>query len=242
MSKIHFEDLILFENEDFVLINKPPLMATLDERTQDRRTTSIIALLRNYEPSYQIAHRLDKETSGILAIAKHPEAYRHLAMAFERRKVRKIYHAVSEGIHTFEEQEAVFPILKLSKKGMVTIDFKEGQKSHTTFQTLRHIGNFTLIEARPHTGRMHQIRIHLKALKAPIVADEMYGGRKIYLSEIKRKFNIGKETEEAPIMQRVALHAYALGFDGLNGETIYQQAPYPKDFAVLIKLLEKYAL
>ncbi|MDX1903294.1 MAG: RNA pseudouridine synthase [Thermonemataceae bacterium] len=240
MSKINFADLILFENEDFVLINKPPLMATLDERTQDRKTTSIIALLRNYEPTYQIAHRLDKETSGILAIAKHPEAYRHLAMAFERRKVSKIYHTIAEGVHQFEEQEATFPILKLSKKGMVTIDFKEGQKSHTTFQTLKHIGNFTLIEARPHTGRMHQIRIHLKALKAPIVADEMYGGRKIYLSEFKRKFNLGKQEEEAPIISRVALHAYAIGFEGLKGEQIHQEAPYPKDFAVLLKLLEKY--
>ena len=90
MPKLNFEDLIIFENDDYVLINKPPLMATLDERTEDRKTTSIIALLRNYEPTYQICHRLDKETSGVLAIAKHPEAYRHLAMAFERRKVQKV--------------------------------------------------------------------------------------------------------------------------------------------------------
>jgi 23S rRNA pseudouridine955/2504/2580 synthase len=241
MPKLNFEDLIIFENDDYVLINKPPLMATLDERTEDRKSTSIIALLRNYEPTYQICHRLDKETSGVLAIAKHPEAYRHLAMAFERRKVQKVYHAVSEGIHNFEAQEATFPILKLSKKGMVTIDFKEGMKSHTTFQTLRHIGNFTLIEAKPHTGRMHQIRIHLKALKAPIVADEMYGGQFVFLSEFKKKFKINKDVDEMPIIQRVALHAFALGFEGMNGEQIYQEASYPKDFAVLVKLLEKYA-
>ncbi|GAB4127171.1 MAG: RluA family pseudouridine synthase [Raineya sp.] len=241
MAKYLFQDLILFENKDFVLINKPPFMATLDERTEDRKTTSIIALLRKHQPDYQICHRLDKETSGILAIAKHPEAYRHLSMAFERRKVEKIYHCISKGIHNFEKQEASFPILKLSKKGMVTINFREGQKADTTFTTLRHIGNFSLIEARPHTGRMHQIRIHLKALKAPIVADEMYGGEWVYLSELKRKFHLKKDTEELPLIQRVALHAFALGFESLDGEKIYVEAPYPKDFAVLLKQLEKYS-
>lgn len=239
MSKINFEDLILFENEDYILLNKPPLMATLDERTQDRKHTSIIALLRKYNPDYQLCHRLDKETSGILAVAKHFEAYRHLSMALERRKVTKIYHAVSEGVHNFEQTQATFPILKLSTKGMVTINFREGQKAHTTFQTLRHIGNFTLIEARPHTGRMHQIRIHLKALRAPIIADEMYGGNWIFLSQLKRKFKLAQDKEEKPIIQRVALHAFALQFEGLKGEVIYQQAPYPKDFAVLLKILEK---
>jgi 23S rRNA pseudouridine955/2504/2580 synthase len=239
MAKYNFQDLILFENEDFVLINKPPLMATLDERTEDRKTTSIIALLRKYQPSYQICHRLDKETSGVLAIAKHPKAYRHLSMAFERRKVEKIYHCISKGVHNFDQQEANFPILKLSKKGMVTIDFKEGQKAHTTFQTIKHIGNFTLIEARPHTGRMHQIRIHLKALKAPIVADEMYGGEWVYLSDLKKKFHLKKDTEEQPLMQRVALHAFALSFEGFKEDKIYVEAPYPKDFAVLLKQLEK---
>ena len=239
MPKHTFQELILFENDNYVLINKPPLMATLDERTEDKRATSIIALLRKYNADYKICHRLDKETSGVLAIAKHIEAYKHLAKAFERRKVEKIYHCVSKGIHDFDKQEATFPILKLSKKGMVTIDFREGQKAHTTFSTIRHIGNFTLIEARPHTGRMHQIRIHLKALKAPIVADEMYGGEQIYLSELKRKFNLKKDAEELPIIQRVALHAFALGFEDLNGEKIYTEAPYPKDFAVLLKQLEK---
>lgn len=241
MAKYKFQDLIISENQDFVFINKPPLMATLDERTEDKKTSSVIALLRKYQPDYQICHRLDKETSGVLAIAKHPKAYRHLAMAFERRKVEKIYHCISKGIHHFDKQEALFPILKLSKKGMVTIDFKEGQKAHTTFQTLKHIGNFTLIEARPHTGRMHQIRIHLKALKAPIVADEMYNGDWVYLSELKKRFHLKKDTQELPLIQRVALHAFALGFEGLEGEKIYVEAPYPKDFAVLVKQLEKNA-
>lgn len=241
MPKLYFEDLILFENEDYLLINKPPLMSTLDERTADRKHTSLIDLLRRYQPAYRFCHRLDKETSGILAIAKHDQAYRHLAMAFERRKVIKIYHAISAGLHNFQQTKAEFPILKLSKKGMVTIDFRQGQKAYTTFQTLRHIGNFTLIEARPYTGRMHQIRIHLKALKAPIVGDEIYGGKFVYLSELKRNYKLSKYAEEQPIIQRVALHAFALQFTGLNGEAIYQEAPYPKDFAVLLKLIEKNA-
>ena len=87
---------------------------------------------------------------------------------------------------------------------------------------------------------MHQIRIHLTCLKAPIVCDETYGGKMIYLSELKKKgFNLKQETEELPLIKRVALHAYSLKFTLLNGEEIQIIAPYPKDFDVLVKQLEK---
>jgi 23S rRNA pseudouridine955/2504/2580 synthase len=238
MPKLHFEDLILWENEDFLLINKPPLISTLHERTKDK-TDSVISLLRLYNPDYQICHRLDKETSGILALSKHAEAYRHLSMQFERRKVEKFYHAVVEGKREFEQQIVDLPILKLSKKGLVAISKEEGKKALTTFQTLKFMGNFTLVEARPYTGRMHQIRIHLSRLKAPIVADLAYGGRLVYLSELKKKFKLKQDTEEQPLMQRVALHAYELKFKGMQDEDISGQAPYPKDFGTLVKQLEK---
>lgn len=95
--KINFKDLILFEDNDFILINKPPFISTLEDRNE---STTIISLAREAEPDPQVCHRLDKDTSGVLAIARNPEAYRHLSMQFENREVTKTYHAVADGIHT----------------------------------------------------------------------------------------------------------------------------------------------
>ncbi len=100
MKPIVFKDLIIHEDEDFIVINKPPYISTLDDRNDPR---NILALAKDYCESAQVCHRLDKETSGCLVIAKNQEAYRHIAMQFEDRSVKKIYHAVVEGIHDFKK-------------------------------------------------------------------------------------------------------------------------------------------
>lgn len=122
-KKINFKDIILFENEDYVLINKPPYLSSLDERTQDKQQ-SILRLAKEYSADAQLCHRLDKETSGVLAIAKNPAAYRHLAMQFEAREVTKRYHAVSNGIHSFEGVSVYLPIAQLRDGTGVRIDRK----------------------------------------------------------------------------------------------------------------------
>lgn len=238
--KLNFPDLILFENEDYVVINKPPHVATLDERNADN-PNSILRLARTYTPDAQVAHRLDKETSGCLAIAKNPEAYRHLAMQFEHREVAKRYHAVVSGIHDFEGISVYLPILPLPRDGVVKIDRQKGKEAETIFNTLRAYRLHTLVECMPITGRMHQIRIHLTCLKAPIVGDETYGGKPAYLSELKRNYNLKKETDELPLIKRVALHAHSLTFAGLDGQEMTIEAPYAKDFDVLVKQLVKFS-
>jgi 23S rRNA pseudouridine955/2504/2580 synthase len=237
LKKSSFQDLILFENEDFFLINKPPNTATLDERHDDKGL-SMLRQAKEYWPDAQVGHRLDKETSGVLIFAKHPAAYRHISMQFEHRQLTKVYHAVSSGIHDFQGILVNLPILPL-KTGVVRIDKVEGKEAETLFNTLDVYRAHTLIECVPFTGRMHQIRIHLQCLKAPIVMDELYGGEKIFLSDIKRKFKLAKETEEQPLISRVALHARALNFELMNGERQMVEAPYPKDMAALIRQLEK---
>ena len=238
--KLNFEDLIIFENEDYIVVNKPPHIATLDERNADN-PFSILRLAKAYSADAQVGHRLDKETSGALAIAKNPEAYRHIAMQFEHREITKKYHAVVEGVHDFEDISVYLPILALPKDGIVKIDRQKGKEAETIFNTLRAYKQNTLLECMPISGRMHQIRIHLTCLKAPIVADETYGGKPPLLSNIKRKFNLKQDTDEQPMIKRVALHAYSLTFSLLDGQEQEFVAPYPKDFEVLVKLLEKYA-
>ncbi len=233
-----FKDLIVFENEEYIVVNKPPYVATLDERTGD--TTSILRMAKTYHADAQVCHRLDKETSGILAIAKTPEAYRHLSMQFEGRQVDKVYHAVVQGTHVLDWISVYLPLLPLPN-GIVKIDRQEGKEAETIFKTLKLYRKHTLVECHPVTGRMHQIRVHLTALKAPIVCDEQYGGAPIYLSQIKRDFNLKKGTEEQPLIARVALHAFALTFRLLTDERITVEAPYPKDFGALVRQLDRHS-
>lgn len=96
----------------------------------------------------------------------------------------------------------------------------------------------TLVECRPVTGRMHQIRIHLTTLKAPITGDETYGGKPFFLSSVKRGFNLKKLTEEQPLVKRMALHAFALHFKDMEGRDHRIEAPYPKDFQALLRQME----
>lgn len=235
MPRINFTDLILHEDDDYLIINKPSFVATLDDRNDP---FSILSLARQHVADAQVGHRLDKETSGALAIAKHPEAYRALAMQFEKRQVKKTYHAVSEGIHNFQEVMVDLPIHATSK-GVVRISRREGKPAQTLVQTLEAYQRHTLIRCQPVTGRMHQIRVHLTSLSAPIVGDEQYGGHWFYLSSVKRNYHLKKGTEEQPLINRVALHASALGFESMDGKPLEVTAPYPKDFAVLLKQLEK---
>jgi 23S rRNA pseudouridine955/2504/2580 synthase len=238
--RLNFKDLIIFENDDYILINKPPHVASLDERQADN-SLSILRMAKEYADDAQLAHRLDKETSGVLAIAKNPASYRHLSMQFEHRQVAKRYHAVTNGTHDLDMISVYLPIAQKRDGTQVTIDRQKGKEAETIFNTLKVYRNHTLVECMPITGRMHQIRIHLVCLKAPIVCDPTYGGEMIYLSDLKRKFNLKKETEEQPLMKRVALHARSLTFKLMNDEVVTIEAPYPKDFDVLVKQLDKFS-
>ncbi len=233
-SKASFEEIILWEDNDFVLVSKPPFLATLEDRHEK---VNLLGLAREYIETAQVCHRLDKDTSGVLAIAKNPEAYRHMSMQFEHRQVNKIYHAVVDGIHNFQDQLVDAPILK-QDDGVVKISKRDGKAAQTYFTSLKSYRNYTLVECRPITGRMHQIRVHLSLLKAPITGDEMYGGKPFFLSKIKKGFNLKKLTDEQPLLKRMALHAYALEFETLSGKKEKIIAPYPKDIQALIRQLE----
>lgn len=232
--KFNFDDLIIWEDNDYAVINKPPFVATLEDRNSNY---NILSLAKSTIPDAQVGHRLDKETSGALIIAKNPEAYRHISMQFEHREVGKEYHAVVDGTHAFKNKNVGDKILQLSN-GSVKID-RKGKEAETTFNTLKAYRYHSLIKCEPKTGRMHQIRIHLANHGASITGDEKYGGQPFYLSSVKRGYKTGKWEEEQPLIKRLALHAFSITFKRLDGQVKTVEAEYPKDFRVLISQLEK---
>lgn len=230
------QDLLIYEDDHIIVVNKPPFISSLDER--EGGEINILRLAKQYHEDAQICHRLDKETSGAMIIAKDPETYRFVSMQFEHREVKKVYHAIVDGTHVFNELMIDLPILNAGK-GNVMISRAEGKKAETYFQSIKYFKHYTLIEARPVTGRMHQIRIHLATQRASISGDEMYGGKPVFLSQIKRGYRPNKNEEEQPIMKRFALHSREVTFKIAENESRTFTAEYPKDFGVLIKLLEK---
>lgn len=240
MQKIPpFKDLILFEDDSLIFINKPAFLSSLDERV-NVKAPSVLGMAKKYWSDAQLCHRLDKETSGIMIIAKTPEMYRTIAMKFEAREIEKRYHAIVGGVLSINQKSIVLP-LGITRNGVAKIDMKEGKPAETIISTLKNWEHYTLLECKPVTGRLHQIRIHLAAQNFPIVSDTQYGGKIPMLSKMKRNFKAGKFEDEKGIMQRVALHAHSVVFD-LDGKEMFILAPYPKDMDVLVKLLDKHDL
>lgn len=232
-----FEDLIIHEDDHLIVVNKPPFVSSIDGR--DGSEISILRLAKRYCEDAQVCHRLDKDTSGILLIAKNPETYRAISIEFERRRVDKSYHAIIEGNHRFEDLMVDLPILNQGNKN-VSIDRANGKRAETIFNSIRYFKHYTLVECKPITGRMHQIRIHLATQHASIVGDDMYKGKPVYLSQIKKRgFTVAKGQEETPIMKRFALHSKKIRFT-INDQLYQFEAEYPKDFATLLKQLEKF--
>jgi len=237
MSKLfRFAESIVFEDSNLIIINKPAGISSLDERNSDAQ--SILSYARKYATDAQLCHRLDKETSGALVIAKNPEAYREMSILFENRQVTKNYHAVIEGRLEVKNKSVILP-LSVTRNGLAKVDMKEGKQAETIFTTLAMSDHFSLMQCSPVTGRLHQIRIHLSSQHFPIMADTSYGAHLPYLSRLKRDFHFSKWSNEEPMIKRVALHAYSILFT-FGDKKIEAVAPYPKDIEVLLKLLTKY--
>ena len=232
LRSLKFSDLILHEDDDFIIINKPPFLSTLEDRSESQ---NVLEMARTYQSDAQACHRLDKNTSGLLVLSKNNEAYKYFSGLLAKREVHKLYHALVHGRHELDE-EIHAPIYTTSNRSRVDV---QGKESTTFVKNIHLYSHHTLLACMPLTGRMHQIRVHLSYIQLPICGDDMYGGEPIYLSSVKRNYKLGKFEEERPMMERMALHSQGLSFENAQGKNIKVQAPYPKDLEVTLKQLAK---
>ncbi len=242
-SKEVIEDIeIIYEDEDFVVLNKPAGLLTIPDRFS-RAIPNLYDILTERYGKIFVVHRLDKETSGVICFAKNEESYSDLSEKFEEHDVNKVYLALITGHLRNREGRIDIPISEnLKYPGTMKVDYESGKRSITEYKVLEGFENFSLLEVRPLTGRMHQIRVHFKAIGHPLAIDPIYGNRReIFLSEIKKKYKPKGGEVEKPLMSRLTLHALKLGFFHFRKkEYVEFEAKLPKDFESLLKQLRKY--
>ncbi|HUQ64707.1 MAG TPA: RNA pseudouridine synthase [Flavitalea sp.] len=237
MSKHLFS--IVFENSDFVVVDKPSGLLSIPDREGDE--LSLKRLLKDKYGEIFTVHRLDKDTSGIIVFAKNEETHRFLSQSFEDRTVEKYYQGIIKGTLPEKEKTIDAPIAQNSVKKTQMLIHKRGKESVTDYRVLEEMGKFTLVEFRIHTGRTHQIRVHMQYAGHPIVCDDLYGdGQPVLLSSIKKNYNLSKnELEERPLFSRLALHAQRLKFADKAGNQFEFKADIPKDMRAFLQQLRK---
>lgn len=230
-------DHIIYEDEHLVAINKPAGMLTIPDRAAN---PGLKNLLQDKYGEIFTVHRLDKDTSGMIIFARNEAAHRQLSQLFEGRDVAKYYVGLVMGKPAHSSGTVDIGLMEHPvRKGMMTAN-RKGKPSVTDYEVLESFRQYSWMQFRIHTGRMHQIRVHMKDIGTPLVCDELYGdGKPVLLSSIKAKYNRSKvELEERPILARLALHSWKLSFT-LFGKAYNLEAEPPKDIRALLQQLRK---
>ena len=185
-------------------------------------------------------HRLDKDTSGVIVFAKTAEAHATLSQMFEGRDVKKFYAGFVHGSPVNEEGSIDTPIMEHPGKETKMMTHAKGKASLTDYKVLEDFGIYSWMQFQIHTGRTHQIRVHMQHIGHSIVCDEIYGtSQPVFLSALKKKYNLSKnEIQERPLLSRLALHSHILIFD-LDGQHYELEAEIPKDMRALLQQLRK---
>ena len=209
---------IIYEDDYLIVVNKPAGLPVLPDGWE-KNSTYLIKQLEERLGKVFIVHRLDKITSGVMVFARNAETHRALNIQFENHEAQKTYHALLEGNPKWDEKIAKHPLrANVGHKHRTMVDNKNGKPSETRFRMIKRYPASALIEAKPMTGRTHQIRVHAYALGHPLLGDTLYGAQ---------------TTSGIP---RAMLHAQALSFiHPATDETVKFSAPHPADFEEIIK-------
>lgn len=245
-SSLPAEDIpldVLYEDDAIVVINKPADMITHPGKGNYRGTLAG-ALQFHFDRLSDVAgslrpgivHRLDRDTSGVIVVAKDNQVHNQLSSQFERREVKKEYRAICRGViqrdsDYIETHLRVNP--KRREKMMVCEPTGNSREAVTFYEVLRRFDGFTSVRLLPRTGRTHQLRVHLAHLGHPIVADTLYGGAVLRVSDlppIRDAACLSTSSPEDILIARQALHAFRLEFHHpLTGKPMRIEAPLPED-------------
>lgn len=249
-----WEIAVLFEDEQLLALDKPAGLLTSPDRLAPERP-SLMTLLhegiaagkpwasqRNL--SYLAnAHRLDFEISGVLLLAKNKPALVALADQFGSEKRVRKYLALTQGVppdeqFVLDQKIAPHPL----KPGQMRIDSRHGKKSKTEFSVLEKFSRWSLLRCIPLAERPHQIRLHLSHVGCPVVGDEAHGGKKLWLSRLKRDFRLKPGHEERPLISQASLHLEELDLlHPITQKSLSIKSEWPKDLRVALKYLRLYA-
>lgn len=232
----------IYEDEDLIVVNKPAGLLVIPDRFNNDLPSLNKLLEAKLKQRVWVVHRLDRDTSGVLCFAKNETAHKYLSELFQQHKVTKLYAALVQGLVTPESGRIETPIAEHPVvKGKMVVA-KKGKPSVTDYRVVEQWPLFALLQFQIHTGRTHQIRVHMQSIGHPVVCDELYGdGKPFFLSAIKKKYRLSeKEETERPLLQRLALHAYRLSFPKADGKEIVAEAPLPKDIAACVNQLNKW--
>lgn len=211
---------ILYEDDTLLVIDKPSGIVVNRANTVLEKTIEdwVKETYHTTMDRAGIVHRIDKETSGILLIAKTPEGFRELQRQFKEREVKKTYLALVHGKLVPEEGEINAPVGRLpwnpERFGIVP----GGKEAITKYKVYKNYNDYTVVELYPESGRTHQIRVHLKYINHPIIGDYLYAGRKT------------SRDDRAHGAPRVMLHAWKISFiHPVTGKILAIESPIPDD-------------
>lgn len=232
---------VIYSDDDIIALNKKSGLCVAADRYDEEAPRLDLIAQEEFGNLFAV-HRIDKDTSGIVVYARNEAAHKNLCDQFAGRKVHKIYHCLVRGRPLWSDLKVTLPLMPDGDARHRTVVNKtHGKDSVTDFRFIGACGPFSWIEARPLTGRTHQIRAHLSANNLSIVCDPLYSGnqRGVYLSELKKRYN-GDLEMERPLINRLALHAWKIQFEHpATKQPVEFVAPYPKDLEVTRKQLAK---
>jgi 23S rRNA pseudouridine1911/1915/1917 synthase len=236
---------IIYEDSCLIVLNKQPGMLVHPARGNTHGTLvnalvfysdKLSSGLGEFRPG--IVHRLDKNTTGVMVVAKDDTTQWKIAKQFERRQVKKSYLAIVHGTPELTADRIKVPLgIHPRTREKYAIRPEAGKEAITFYEVLEHWRGFSLLKLTPKTGRTHQLRVHLSYIKHPIVADDMYGGRLVYPWQLAD----AEPAVQEPVISRVALHAHTLEFrHPKTDEMVKFEAPLPEDMQNLLDMLRRY--
>lgn len=236
---------IIYTNNDILVVNKPASISVTKDRTGIAELKDILSGQLGSETTdkLRLVHRLDKDTSGVMVLAKNAQTQAKLSSFFEKKQIKKTYLAIVTGV-VIDKAGTIQAALTRNHKdtNLMRIAAKKGKDAITEWKLLADFGLFSLLVVKPLTGRTHQIRVHLAHIGLPLAIDPSYGSnRPIFLSDLKADYRLGKGQTEKPLIERLTLHAYQIEFpkpqQNMPESFI---APLDKKFAATLKMLTKH--